>query len=191
MKKILILLPLLICTLACSGISFFSPQDVGNMVNATLTAIAQTNSQGNDIQSTITEEQTQETPSINSNSSSGLHYYWPTILPEGFSLNALNSAASADGFALEFINPSIGTIAIWGGDRFQFSYCPTDSTPQTVRGFDGCFPPSTGGGFNVQWNEMGVPYSVGGLGLSRDLALQIAEQLESLNLITWQERLMQ
>jgi len=46
-------------------------------------------------------------------------------------------------------------------------------------------------GFSIQWVEGGIPYSVGGLGLSRVLAHQIAEQLESLDMNIWQERLMQ
>ena len=190
MKKILYLLPVLLGILAC-GIQPLPTQDVGNIVNATLTAITQNNLQGVTPQPTFTPVSIQEEQAVIQNTSSELHYYWPTTLPEGFVLNVSNSGASDNGFALEFINPSMGSINISGGDYVHFIDCETDSTSQIVRGFDSCFPPSTGGGFSVQWKEGNIPYTVGGLGLSRDLALQIAEKLESVDVITWQERLMQ
>jgi len=191
MKKILYLLPLLLGILAC-GIQSEPTQDVGNIVNATLTAIARNNFQESAPQPNLTPVSIQEVPTAIKITSSDLHYYWPKTLPEGFALNVSNSGASDNGFALEFINPSMGSLNISGGNYVQLVHCSaTDAIPQIVKGFDGCFPQSTGGGFSIQWVEGGIPYSVGGLGLSRDSAHQIAEQLESLDMNTWQERLMQ
>lgn len=185
MKRLLFLLPWLLGILACGTQRLLPTQDVSNIVNATLTAIAQNNLQGSALPPTFTPVPIQELPTT----SSGLHYYWPTNLPEGYVLKASNSGASGSGFGVEFINPSVGTISIWGGDSVQLAYCAAGSTPQIVRGFDGCFPRSTGGGFSVQWKETDIPYSVGGLGLSKELALQLAEQLESLDSNTWKARL--
>lgn len=191
MKKILPVLPLFLGILAC-GIQSPPTQDVDIIVNATLTAIAQNDSQGSAPQSTLTPVSIHELPTTILTAPSGLHYYWPTTLPEGFVLNTSNSDASDNGFTLEFIDPSMGTINISGGNYVELVHCAaTDAIPQIVRGFDGCFPQTTGGGFSIQWVEGGVSYSVGGLGLSRDLAHQIAEQLESLDITTWKERLMQ
>ncbi len=191
MKKVLSLLPLLLSILACSA-QPLPTQDISNIVNATLTAIHQNDLQDTAPQPTFTPVSIQELPTEVQVTSLELRYYWPTTLPEGFVLDTSNSGASENGFTLEFINPSIGTIRILGGEyASQYEYCPADSIPQVVKGFNGCFPQSTGGGFSVQWKEGNFPYLVGGFGLSRDLALQIAEQLETLDINTWRERLNQ
>jgi hypothetical protein len=184
MKKIFPILCLLFGILACS-IQPLPTQDVSTIVNATLTAIAQSTSQAAESQPTFTPSSVQEP-------SSGLHYYWPTTLPEGYMISTQTSSASDNSYNLDFINPAIGTITIAGGEYVeQYPNCFTNSMPQVVRGFEGCFPQSTGGGFSVQWKEGDFPYSVGGLGLSRELALQIAEQLVALDFNTWKERLQQ
>jgi hypothetical protein len=59
----------------------------------------------------------------------------------------------------------------------------------TVRGLEGCFPAATGGGFAVEWKENGMHYIVGGMGVSKELALAIAGQLESINLFDFLARL--
>ena len=191
MKKFIYLLPMLFSTVACIAQAQPTP-NVTEIVNATLTAIAQNNLQNVASQPTFTPAPIQGMPTANQFTSVELHYYWPLTLPEGFTLDKSNSGASNGGFSLVFINPSTGTIELSGGDSVNIMHCAaTDAIPQIVRGFDGCFPQSTGGGFSVQWTEAGVPYSVGGAGLSRDLALQIAEQLDALDMDTWQARLMQ
>jgi hypothetical protein len=183
MKKIFPSLSVLFGILACST-QPLPTQDVGTIVNATLTAIAQSNSQAAETQPTSTPSSVQELPSE-------LHYYWPTTVPEGYVISTQISSASENSYNLDFINPSIGTITVAGGEYAgRYPNCVTGSTPQVVRGFDGCFPPSTGAGFSVQWKEGEFPYTVGGLGLSRELALQIAEQLEPLDFNTWKERLL-
>jgi hypothetical protein len=191
MKKVLSLLPLFLGILAC-GTQPLPTQDISNIVNATLTAIHNNDSQNTAPQPTFTPVIVQELPTEVQVTSLELRYYWPTNIPEGFVVNSSNSNVTGNGFSLQFIYPSIGTIDILGGEHAnQYAYCPADSIPQVVKGFSGCFPQSTGGGFSVQWREENISYSVGGFGLSRDLALQIAEQLEALDINTWQERLNQ
>jgi hypothetical protein len=132
-----------------------------------------------------------DTPALTGN----MVYLWPLSVPEGFSLNAENSRADASGFQLEFRNADQGiSLVIRGGaEADRYEYCPNleknPGTPVTVRGQGGCIPPATGGGFTVEWKENGIHYSVGGMGISKELALSIVEQLEVIDLSTLLERL--
>ena len=76
-----------------------------------------------------------------------------------------------------------GTVA----DQYQYcvSYENNPSEAVTVRGLEGCFPAATGGGFSVEWKENGTHYIVGGMSVSKELALTTAEQLKSINLSTF------
>ena len=180
-----------------------SDPTVADIVNATLTAIAQENSQGITPQtatspSSVDEQPTtipsQPLPSDPLAPTGNITYFWPQTLPEGFVLSREISYANRDGFALTFINPSIGAIDLMGGaEADQYPYCANlENNPSqsvTVRGLAGCFPPSTGGGFGVEWKENGTHYAVDGMGLAKELTLAIAEQLETIDLATFLARL--
>ncbi len=187
-KKILFLLPLLLGILAC-GAQPLPAQDVGQIVAATLTAAAQSNPTAPAPQAGITPAPLPGQPTAAPVSS--LHYYWPTTRLEGFVVNPSESRASAAGFTLEFDNfPAGQVLRILGGeDAGQYAFCGGDSTPHLIRGFEGCYSPSTGGGFGVEWMEDGVPYSIGGMGMSQDLTLQVAEGLEALEIDVWRGRI--
>jgi len=202
MKKTLYLLPLFLGIFAC-GAQPQSTQNVTDIVNATLTAIAQNNPPviaspttftPLSVQAQPTAIQSEPVPSNSPASTGNITYFWPLALPEGFVLSRENSHADAGGFALEFINPSSGAIYLTGGtEADQYKYCVNlennPSEPVTVRGLEGCFSPSTGGGFGVEWKENGIHYTLGGAGVSKELALATAEQLESVNLSTFLARL--
>jgi hypothetical protein len=176
---------------------------VADIVNATLTAIAQENPQGvapqtantpSSVDAQPTTIQSQPLPSDSLAQTGNITYFWPQTLPEGFVLSRELSYANADGFALTFINPSMGAINLLGGaDADQYQYCPNyENNPSelvTVRGLEGCFPPSTGGGFAVEWKENGTHYSVGVMGIAKEQALAVAEQLESIDLSIFLARL--
>lgn len=200
MKRKLYLLLLLLGIFACNALPQ-PTQNVNDIVNATLTAITQNNQQ------VITAEPTAFTPGsvqvqptamqpepVTSNppmSTGNITYFWPLALPEGFALNPANSSAGAGGFRLEFINPSSGSIYITGGaESDQYGYCVNNPSGSVmVHGWAGCFLPSTGGGFGVEWKENGIHYILGGAGISKELALSTAEQLEAVDLSTFLERL--
>jgi hypothetical protein len=97
----------------------------------------------------------------------------------------------ANGFVLDFMdsNQGIDLVLRGGAEADQHKYCASYennlSTPVTVRGLAGCFPAATGGGFAVEWRENGMHYIVGGSGISEEIALATAEQLESLDLSTF------
>jgi len=202
MKKILYLLPLVLGIFAC-GAQPQSTQNVADIVNATLTAVAQNNPQviappttftPNSVQAQPTAIQSEPVPSNSPAPTGNIIYFWPRALPKGFVLSRENSRADARGFALVFINPSSGTMQLTGGtEADQYQYCANlknnPSKPVLVRGLEGCFPPSTGGGFGVEWKENGIHYTLGGAGVSKELALATAEQLESVDLPTFLERL--
>jgi hypothetical protein len=143
----------------------------------------------------VTPTNVQPIPSDTPALAGNMVYLWPLSVPEGFSLNPENSRADANGFQLEFRNSDQGiSLVIRGGaeaDRYEYCQNLEDnpSTPVTVRGLDGCIPPATGGGFTVEWKENGIHYMVGGMGISKELALSIVEQLEVIDLTTWLERL--
>ena len=112
MKKILYLLPLFLGILAC-GVQPLPTQDVGNIVNATLTAIAQNNLQGVAPQLTFTPVPIQKEQAAIQATSSELHYYWPTTLPEGFALTRLILAR------LIMVLPSNSLIRLWDLSIYQ------------------------------------------------------------------------
>lgn len=203
MKKSLYLLPLLLGISAC-GTQLQSTQNTADIINATLTAIAQNNPQVIALQATITPISVQASPtaiqfepvpSEPPASTGNITYFWPAVLPDGLVLSPENSHADADGFALEFMDSSQGIVLrLLGGteaDQYQYciSYANNPSESVTVRGLEGCFPAATGGGFSVEWKENGTHYTVGGMGVSKELALTTAEQLESINLSTFLARL--
>jgi hypothetical protein len=177
--------------------------NVADIVNATLTAIAQDNPQGitpqtastpSSVDAQPTAIQSQPLPSDSPAPTGNITYFWPRTLPEGFVLSREISYANTDGFALTFINPSSGAISLLGGaeadqDQYCANYENNPSEPVSVRELEGCFPPSTGGGFTVEWKENGTYYSVGVMGISKEWTLAIAEQLESVDLSTFLERL--
>jgi len=196
MKKLLYLLPLLLGVFAC-GAQVPSTPSVADIVNATLTSLAQNNPQGitpqtantpSSIEVQPTVIQSQPLPSDSTAPTGNITYFWPRNLPEGFALSRETSFANSDGFALAFINPSSGAINLLGGTEVnQFQSCE----PVTVRGLEGCFPPGTGGGSAVQWKENYTYYAVGVMSLPKELTLSIAEQLESIDLPTFLARLAQ
>ncbi len=200
MKKILYLLPLLLGIFACNA-QPQPTQKVTDIVNATLTAITQNNPQvvialptaftPGSVQVQPTAMQPEPVTSNPPVSPGNIDYFWPLALPEGFALNRANSRADAGGFRLEFINPSSGSIYLTGGaEADQYGYCVNNpSEPVTVRGWAGCFLPSTGGGFGVEWKENSIHYILGGAGTSREFALVTAEQLEVVDLSTFLARL--
>ena len=201
MKRILYLLPLFLGIFAC-GAESQQAQNMADVVSATLTAIAQNNPQvialpttsPPSVQAQPTAIQSEPVPSNSPASTGNITYFWPRTLPEGFVLSQANSRADAAGFRLEFINPSSGSIYLTGGaESDQYKYCVTlennPSEPVTVRGLEGCFPPSTGGGFSVEWKENDIHYILGGFGVSKEFALATAEQLESVDLSTFLARL--
>jgi len=203
MKKLLYLLPLLLGIFAC-GAQPQPTQNTADIVNATLTAIAQNNPQVVAPQSTITPISVQASPTaiqsepVPSDSpapTGNITYFWPLVLPEGFVLSRENSRANADGYALEFMDSNQGIVLrLLGGteaDPYQYcvSYENNPSEPVTVRGLEGCFPAATGGGFSVEWKENGTHYIIGGMSVSKKLALDTAEHLESIDLSTFLGRL--
>lgn len=202
MKKILYLLPLLLGIFAC-GAQPQSTQNMADVVNATLTAIAQNNPQviaspttfiPLSVQAQPTAIQSEPVPSNSPASIGNITYFWPLALPEGFVLNREYSYADAGDFAVEFINPSSGTINLTGDrEAVQYKYCATlennPNEPVTVRGLEGCFLPGRGGGFGVEWKENGIHYTLGGFGVSKGFALATAEQLESVDPSTFLARL--
>ncbi len=204
MKKLLYLLPFLLGVIACGALPP-ATQDVADIVNATLTAIAQNNPQVIAPQTTFTPIavqaqptaiQSEPVPSDSPTSTGNITYFWPLVLPEGFVLSLENSHADAGGFALTFIDSSSQGIVLrllGGTEADQYKYCVSlenyPSEPVTVRGLEGCFPAATGGGFAVEWKENGIHYTVGGMGVAKELALATAEQLESIDLPTFRARL--
>ncbi len=74
-------------------------------------------------------------------------------------------------------------------DEYCHGQPANPATPVTVRGLDGCFPAATGAGFIVEWIENGTRYSVGGMGVSQELALATANNLETLDLVSFLARL--
>lgn len=202
-KKSLYLLPLLLGIFACVAQS--SPtQNVSDIVNATLTTIAQNNPQVIAPQTALTPSSDQVQPtapqpesslSASPASTGNITYFWPSVLPEGFILSPENSHANANGFALEFVDSNQGIVLrlLGGTEADQYQYCVNNennpSEPATVRALGGCFPAATGGGFSVEWKENGTHYIVGGMSVSKELALATAEQLESIDLSTFLARL--
>jgi len=202
MKKSLYLIPLFLGFAACRA-QIQPTLNVADVVNATLTSIAQNNPQSittqpanmpSSVETQSATTQSQSIPPDASAPSGNITYFWPQTLPEGFILSRENSSADSNGFTLMFINPSSGTIVLSGGAMAdKYEYCPNyennPSEPVMVRGQEGCFPPSTGGGFSVEWKENGTHYSVGGAGVSKEFAIAVTEQLEFLNLSTFLARL--
>ncbi len=139
--------------------------------------------------------QSEPVPSDSPAPTGNITYFWPLVLPEGFALSRENSHADAGGSALEFIDSNQGIVLrlLGGTDADQYQYCVSyennPSEPVTVRGLEGCFPAATGGGFSVEWKENGTHYTVGGMSVSKELALATAEQLESIDLSTFLARL--
>mgnify|MGYP001216167926 CR=1 FL=1 len=122
-------------------------------------------------------------------------YFWPLSI-DGFELRRENSQADADGFILSFEDAQgLGiSLRILGGTHAERDeYCQgqpaNPATPVTVRGLEGCFPAATGAGFIVEWIENGTRYSVGGMGVSQELALATANNLEALDLAGFLARL--
>ncbi len=203
MKKLLYLLPLLLGIFAC-GVQPQSTQNMADIVNATLTAIAQNNPQvitpqttftPISVQASPTAIQSEPVPSDSPTPTGTITYFWPTVLPEGFVLSQENSHADSGGFALEFMDSNQGIVLrlLGGTEADQYQYCVSlennPSEPVTVRGLEGCFPAATGGGFAVEWKENSTHYIVGGMSVSKELALTTTEQLESLDLSTFLARL--
>jgi len=203
MKKLLYLLPILLGISAC-GTQLQSTQNTADIANATLTAFAQDNPQVIAPQTTLTPISVQASPTaiqsepVPSDSpapTGNITYFWPLVLPEEFVLSRENSHADADGFALEIIDSNQGIVLrlLGGTEADQYPYCvssennPSESV--TVRGLEGCFPAATGGGFSVEWKENGTHYMVGGMSVSKKLALDFAEHLESIDLSTFLGRL--
>lgn len=122
-------------------------------------------------------------------------YFWPLSIA-GFELRREYSQADADGFILSFDDDQrLGIyLRILGGTYAERDeYCqgrPSNpATPVTVRGLEGCFPAATGAGFIVEWIENGTRYSVGGMGVSQELALATANNLEALDWAAFLARL--
>lgn len=122
-------------------------------------------------------------------------YFWPLSIA-GFELRRESSQADADGFILSFDDDQgLGiSLRILGGTYAERDeYCQgqpaNPATPVTVRGLEGCFPAATGAGFIVEWIENGTRYSVGGMGVSQELALATANNLEALDWAAFLARL--
>jgi hypothetical protein len=122
---------------------------------------------------------------------STLRYYWPDSIPDEYKLNKSSSYADNFGLLLEYDNWSMGfSIRILGGsESAKYVYCEGNSQPTIIRGYDGCFSQTTGAGYGVEWKEQDIQYSVGGMGVSKILALEIAENLHPLDINSWNERL--
>lgn len=211
MKKLLYLIPVLLVIVACGAHSQPDP-NIADMINATLTSIAQNAPQDIVPQSPstpisvevqLTAPQSQplpsDTPTSITQSQSlplssfapieNITYFWPRTLPEGFDMNCETSYANSSGFMLTFINPSIGAISLMGGAEVTQNCDNNPGESVKVRGLGGCFPYGTGGGFAVAWKEYDTYYSVGGLVVSKELALTVAEDLNPLDLYTFLTRL--
>jgi len=120
-----------------------------------------------------------------------LRYYWPDSIPDEYKLNKSNSYSDNFGYLLEYDNLSMGfSIRILGGsEAAKYVFCEGKSQSVIIRGYDGCFSQTTGAGYGVEWKEQDIQYSVGGMGVSKTLALEIAENLHPLEINTWNERL--
>jgi hypothetical protein len=122
-------------------------------------------------------------------------YFWPRALPTGLALSQVYSHANENGFDLLFMDPSQSIVlSLEGGSEADLTnYCQSypdyPSTPVTVRGQAGCFPGMPGAGSYVEWKENATHYLVGGKGISNEVALATAENLESLNLPAFLVRL--
>jgi hypothetical protein len=110
----------------------------------------------------------------------GIQFFWLKKIPNEYISNKSASYADELGYLLEYDYQSMGiSIRILGGkEADNYPYCEGKSTPHKNRGVDDCFSMTTGAGYGVEWKERGIHYSVGGMGCSQELTLEIAEQLE-------------
>lgn len=76
-----------------------------------------------------------------------LHYFWPTVIPDGLIVDAMQSQATDGGFTLELIDPvdAQRALTLFGGATADRSPA-IGSEPITVRGHEGVRF-STGAGF--------------------------------------------
>lgn len=149
MKKFLYLLPLFLGIFACGA---QPAPNIADMVNATLTSIAQYNPPriapppttpfAAEVQSATT--QPRPLPQNSFTTTGNLTYFWPRIVPEGSVLNHEISYVNSNGFTLTFINPSVGAITLMGGVEVTPNCDNNPGEPVTIRGLEDCYLPSTG-----------------------------------------------
>lgn len=122
-----------------------------------------------------------------------LLYMWPKQLPSGLAIRKDRSSADASRFTLDLFTPSNAqfTGAIVGGPGSIAASPPAAVTergiPVTVRGRTATLF-TTGAGYSLFWSEAGHGYAITG-SLPRNTVLTLAEQLEPVDLATWQARL--
>ncbi len=117
----------------------------------------------------------------------GLKYFWPTTLPGGWLIDAGQSVADEQLFALKIGQTGGGQdeATIQGGTGSEAEARP-DGQAITVRGRPG-MAYTTASGTGIYWEEDGFPYAIIGRILPQD-ALSIAEGLDAWDLATWQRR---
>jgi hypothetical protein len=126
------------------------------------------------------------------NPSGPLVYYWPSEIPVGFVISAEQSSVDDNGFvlALKSLENDGRDGMIWGGSKARLDEaCDVTLKPGIVRGRSGYLGMGTGAGFGVAWRENGHPYVIGGIGMSSQDVQMIADTLEPVDQVTWQQRL--
>jgi hypothetical protein len=116
-------------------------------------------------------------------------YLWPGVAMQGLVVRPQDTRADNSGFVIVLTQPGRGQAGtrITGGPGF-FSPPPHGpAVPVTVRGQPGTA--STSGGISfIVWTENSWPYTVSG-SLSQGELRALAEGMELLPLVRWQERL--
>jgi hypothetical protein len=122
-----------------------------------------------------------------------LVYYWPSGFPKGLVVDAIESSADESGFVLGLISPgNEWSAVIKGGSKADLNeFCNDLYEPGVVHGQQGFISTGTGAGFGVAWRENGHPYVIGGSGMSLAEVQELADTLESVDLIEWRQRLEQ
>jgi hypothetical protein len=126
------------------------------------------------------------------NPSGPLVYYWPAKIPAGLVIDTDRSSVDDNGFvlALESLENDGRSGMIWGGSMTRLDEaCDVTLQLGIVRGQSGYLGMGTGAGFGVAWRENGHPYEIGGIGMSLQDVQAIADALEPVDQITWQQRL--
>lgn len=118
-----------------------------------------------------------------------LNFYWPTVFPQDLVIDPTQSTITEDRYELALHDPTGGQwyVTIRGGTLEPPPH--SMSEPQTIRGHQGQAS-TTGAGYAIYWDESDYQYAISSsLGLEEVLAL--AENLESVSVEIWEDRLAQ